>query len=190
MTSIGSSAFDGCSGLTSVTFGEGSRLESIGSNAFDGCSGLTSVEIPSSVTSIGYSFGSYAFDGCSGLTSVTFEEGSRLESIYSSTFRGCSGLTSVEIPSSVTRIGSDAFYGCSGLTSVEIPSSVTRIGSYAFSGCSGLTSVTFGDISGWYVDGSENNIGSTAVRLSATDLAVNAELVRNTYDHYDWYKMD
>ena len=190
VTFIDNYAFYGCSGLTSVTFGEGSRLESIGSSAFRYCSGLTSVEIPSSVTSIGYSFGSFAFADCSGLTSVTFEEGSRLESIYSSTFRGCSGLTSVEIPSSVTRIGSDAFYGCSGLTSVEIPSSVTRIGSYAFSGCSGLTSVTFGDISGWYVDGSENNIGSTAVRLSATDLAANATLVSGTYRKYDWYKMD
>ena len=40
---------------------------SIGSSAFEGCTGLTSVEIPNSVTTIWY----YAFQGCTGLTSVT-----------------------------------------------------------------------------------------------------------------------
>ncbi len=38
----------------------------IGESAFEGCSGLTSVTIPGSVTSIG----NHAFAGCSGLTSV------------------------------------------------------------------------------------------------------------------------
>ena len=37
-------------------------------------------------------------------------------------------LTSIEIPSSVTSIGSSAFYNCSSLTSIVIPSSVTSIG--------------------------------------------------------------
>ena len=44
-----------------------SSVTSIGGSAFRGCSGLTSVTIPNSVTSIGR----YAFEGCSGLTSVT-----------------------------------------------------------------------------------------------------------------------
>ena len=66
LTSIGSYAFDGCSGLTSVEIP--SSVTSIGGSAFRDCSGLTSVVIPSSVTSIG----SGAFCGCSNLTSVTF----------------------------------------------------------------------------------------------------------------------
>ena len=65
VTSIGKYAFDGCSGLTSVTIPSG--VTSIGQSAFDGCSGLTSVTIPSSVTSIGGS----AFYGCKMLESVT-----------------------------------------------------------------------------------------------------------------------
>ena len=132
--SIGSSAFHGCLGLTSVTIP--SSVTSIGGGAFSGCSGLTSVTIPSSVTSIGQS----AFSGCSGLTSVTIP--SSVTSIADYAFQFCSGLTSVTIPEGVTRIGGQAFRGCSGLTSMTIPEGVTRIGDQAFYGCSSLTSVT------------------------------------------------
>jgi hypothetical protein len=57
-------------------------------------------------------------------------------------FTGCTGLTSINIPSSVTTIGSSAFEGCSGLTSVNIPSSVTTIGNLAFSHCTSLKTIT------------------------------------------------
>ena len=146
VTSIGSSAFEGCSGLTSVTIPN--SVTSIGSSAFSACSGLTSVTIPNSVTSIGSS----AFYGCSGLTSVTIPNS--VTSISSYAFKGCSGLTSVTIPNSVTSIGISAFEDCSGLTSVTIPNSVTSISSYAFSGCSGLISVT--------IPNSVTSIGSSA----------------------------
>ena len=58
VTSIGSLAFNECSGLTSVTIP--SSVTSIGWYAFNGCSNLTSVTIPNSVTSIGDG----AFWGC------------------------------------------------------------------------------------------------------------------------------
>ena len=137
VTSIGDDAFDGCSGLTSVTIG--GSVTSIGRGAFFKCSGLTSITIPDSVTSIG----DRAFCGCSGLTSVTI--GNSVTSIGVWAFDGCSGLTSVTIGGSVTSIGGYAFSGCSGLTSVTIPDSVTSIGNYAFYNCSGLTSVTIGN---------------------------------------------
>ena len=130
---LGNSAFEGCSGLTSLTIP--SSVTSIGWSAFEGCSGLTSLTIPSSVTSIGYG----AFSGCSGLTSLTIPSG--VTSIGDCAFLSCSGLTSLTIPSSVTSIGNDAFWGCSGLTSLSIPSSVTSIGESALKGCSGLTSI-------------------------------------------------
>ncbi len=137
VTSIGDSAFRDCDGLTSVTIGN--DVTSIGNSAFEGCTGLTSITIPNSVTSIG----SYAFYGCSDLTSVTIPNS--VTSIGSYAFYGCSDLTSVTIPNSVTSIGSYAFEGCSGLTSITIPDSVTSIESGAFSGCSGLTSITIPD---------------------------------------------
>ncbi len=134
VTSIGASAFEDCSGLTSVTIPN--SVTSIGSSAFEYCSGLTSVTIPNSVTSIGSS----AFSSCKGLTSVTI--GNSVKSIGDWAFSHCSGLTSVTIPNSVTSIGDDAFFYCSGLTSVTIGNSVTSIGEYAFYECDGLTSVT------------------------------------------------
>ena len=65
VTSIGS-AFEGCTGLTSITIGDG--VTSIGEGAFSGCTGLTSVTIPGSVTHIGGS----AFKGCKGLTDINY----------------------------------------------------------------------------------------------------------------------
>ena len=133
VTSIGESAFENCSGLTSVTIPN--SVTSIGVWAFYECSGLTSITIPNSVTSIGES----AFSWCSSLTSVTIPNS--VTSIGDYAFRSCSSLTSVTIPNSVTSIGYMAFYECSGLTSVTIPNSVTLIGEGAFLSCIGLTSI-------------------------------------------------
>ena len=124
---LGYYAFEGCSGLTSLTLPSG--VTEISDFAFLSCSGLTSLTIPSSVTSIG----ELAFYGCSGLTSLTIP--SSVTSIGEGAFNGCSGLTSLTLPSGVTSIGWGTFQGCSGLTSLTIPSSVTSIGGYAFSNC-------------------------------------------------------
>ena len=77
-------AFYDCSGLTSITIGNG--VDSIGEYAFYYCSGLTSITIPDSVTTIGYS----AFRWCSGLTSITIPNS--VTTIGYDAFYGCSGL--------------------------------------------------------------------------------------------------
>ena len=156
----------------------------IGFSAFEGCSGLTSVTIPNSVISIAQS----TFANCSGLTSVTLDNnwivstshssdhsiadwfgsqvkeyiiGNSVTSIGEEAFLGCSGLTSVIIGNSVTSIGKEAFQGRSKLTSVNIPNSVTSIGYDAFYHCWNLTSVTLdnnGIVSRSYNSSSINTI--------------------------------
>ena len=66
-------------------------------------------------------------------------------SIGSEAFADCTGLTSITIPDSVTSIGSGAFEGCIGLTTITIPVSVTSISFGAFADCIGLTSITIPD---------------------------------------------
>ena len=69
VTSIGYTAFEACTGLTSIYFPDG--VTSIGDYAFESCTGLESITIPNSVTSIGYA----AFNYCSGLTSIYIPDG-------------------------------------------------------------------------------------------------------------------
>ncbi|MBQ9735062.1 MAG: leucine-rich repeat domain-containing protein [Clostridia bacterium] len=85
--SIGDSAFQLCTSLTSITIPD--SVTSIGSTAFYGCSNLTSITIPDSVTSIG----SMAFGGCTQLTSVVIGNG--VTRISWSAFGSCSKLTNV-----------------------------------------------------------------------------------------------
>ena len=133
VVSIGNSAFQYCSSLTSINIPEG--VTSIGNSAFSYCRDLTSINVPEGVTSIG----NYAFYTCDSLTSINIPGG--VTSIEDSTFSGCSRLANIEIPSSVTSIGNSAFSGCSKLTSIEIPSGVTSIGNSAFYNCSSLTGI-------------------------------------------------
>ena len=139
VTSIGSSAFQNCSSLTSVTIPN--NVTSIGSSAFQNCSSLTSITIGNSVTSIGAG----AFYECTGLTSVTIPNS--VISIGESAFNSCRSLTSINIPNSVTSIGDYAFSGCSSLTSATIGNSVTSIGISVFLGCSSLTDVSLNSAS-------------------------------------------
>ena len=195
VTSIGFRAFDGCSGLTSVTIPN--SVTSIGYGAFYGCSGLTSITIPNSVTSIGEiafykcsglisvtipnsvtSIGVRAFNECSGLTSVTIPNS--VTSIGNYAFYYCKSLTSITIPNSVTIIDSGAFYGCSGLTSVTIPNSVTSIGYGAFYGCSGLTSIT--------IPNSVTSIGERAFRECSGLTSVTIPNSVTSIGDYAFYK--
>ena len=134
ITSIGASAFSGCTRLASVIIPN--SVTSIARYAFAGCKGLTSITIPNSVTNIG----EYAFHDCKELSTVTI--GNSVTSIREFAFYQCTGLTSVTIPNSVTTIGESSFGLCSNLTSFTIPEHVTKIENGTFEGCSNLASIT------------------------------------------------
>jgi len=134
VTTIGSSAFDGCEKLTGIRIPDG--VTSIGSQAFLSCSGLTEIDIPDSVTSIG----SYAF-AYTDFTEIRLPEG--IMNIGNSTFNGCSNLERINIPDGVTYIGELAFFMCSSMTEIGIPATVAQIDDYAFLGCDSLTDIYY-----------------------------------------------
>ena len=194
VTSIGSSAFYNCTGLTSVTIP--ASVTSIGSSAFYNCTGLTSVTIPASVTSIGRS----AFYNCTGLPAITVASSNAAYASVDGVLYKRGELTtliqcpagktgSVAIPSTVTSISDSAFYNCTGLTSVTIPASVTSIGSSAFYNCTGLPAITVASSNAAYtsVDGVLYNktlstliqcpagkTGSVAIRSTVTGIGSSA----------------
>ena len=144
VTRIGQMAFNGCSGLKSITIPN--SITSIEMLAFRGCSSLTSITIPSSVTHIENSI----LSRCSSLANLTVEEGnSRYDSrdncnaiIDTMNNMLICGSRNTVIPSSVLSIGKEAFSECNGLTSITIPKGVLSIGEYAFTHCRDLTSIT------------------------------------------------
>ena len=129
-------AFDRMPSLSSITFGEGSKLTNIGRATFQFASSLQSIDIPKGVTSIGRN----AFAN-NQLTSVDIPEG--VTSIGYGAFYG-NKLENVSIPEGVTSIGDSAFSGngyddengnfIPTLTSINLPDSLESIGENAFFG--------------------------------------------------------
>lgn len=146
MTSIGRSAFSGCSGfIGDLAIPDG--ITEIKDYTFSGCSGFNGkLTLSNCVTYIGQD----AFDGCSNFTGDLIIPNSITE-IERGAFNDCSGFTGdLIIPDNVTRLGridsyiaddkKGVFSGCSGFNGkLTISNSITYIGFNVFSGCSGLT---------------------------------------------------
>ena len=155
VTTIGNSAFEGCSKVTSVSLPK--TLTRIGGYAFDHCSSLKELSIPDGVTYIGgYAFscctfesiklpsglkslGVGAFAYCAHLKEISIPNG--VKSLEVETFQYCTSLENVELPNGMTSIGGSAFTGCKAITSIVIPDSVTSIGEYAFEYCLALKEI-------------------------------------------------
>ena len=205
----------GCKG--SVIPADGS-VTTIGENAFNGLTGLISITIPESITKIEDS----AFENCTGLTEINwnaiavedFAEFSsymyEYEDVYTKVFSGAgtdgSGITvtfgdavthvpaglfcspnsgfnsydyitpnikSVFIGDNVAAVGAYAFARCKGITEIILPENLTNIGDCVFSGCTGLTSITIPDSVasiGSYAFGGCTGLTSIAIPDSVTSI--------------------
>ena len=138
VTTIGAYAFSGCTNLTSVTFEEGSKLETL--NSIFQNSGITEFTIPKSVTEIA----PWVFDGLSSLTRVRFEDDSNVTALPTQLFNGCYNLITVDFGrnSKIQTIDNWAFRKCVKLNAIDIPKSVTKIGMNAFDKCKAIKSIT------------------------------------------------
>ena len=134
VTKIGKKAFLGCQSLKSINISN--SLASIGDNAFSGCVNLTTINIPNSLTYIG----NEALNDTSWFKAK--QEESSLVIINGILIDGTTCSGNVDIPDSVTTIGSNAFYSCTDIETISIPDSVTSIGDFAFLNCTKLSSVT------------------------------------------------
>lgn len=137
---IGTSAFMQSSNLTCGTVLNLSNVQQLGLNAFSGCSGLTGQLVLPNIETIPNA----AFDGCSFTGTLVIPN--NIKNIDAMAFRdnNFSSIT-FQATSNLTTIGDNAFYqGITG-TSIEIPASVTYIGSSAFADCGNLTNITLQD---------------------------------------------
>ena len=177
VTAIGSHAFDGCSGLTSINIPNG--ITSIKTYAFRNCSDLISIALPGSIVSIG----AYAFDDCVGLTQVSTDGlaawcgisfgNATANPLYYAHDLYIDGEKLIElvIPDGATSIKGYIFYNCTSLTSVTIPDSVTNIGSSAFSGC---TAIQKAEMPSHVIDDIPKSSLNTVVITSGDSIGKNA----------------
>ena len=151
VTSIGSSAFSGCSKLTSITIPD--SVTEIGWYALDGCNRLESVTIPfigdkaqdGEYYNFSYLFGELGVshtakkaDVPASLKTVILSDACQYISNYA--FYRCKTIENVVIGRSVKGIAYEAFFEC-GLTSITIPGNVKSIGSAVFRDCAALKTV-------------------------------------------------
>ncbi len=98
--------------------------------------GIESVEIPSTVTELGYA----AFHNFKNLVSIELPDS--ITKIGENSFRDCEKLENIVLGKNLKEIGNGAFTSCS-LSSIAIPVSVTSIGNWVFQYCDNLTNITY-----------------------------------------------
>lgn len=121
------------SGMVTLNVGEG--IEQIGNYAFLNCSSLATVNLPSTLTKIGFG----AFQHCVTLSKINLPLS--LKTIGSSAFRYCKALTKIDLPEGLETVEVSAFGGTS-IKEINIPSTVTEVGSNLFIDCTTLESAT------------------------------------------------
>ena len=215
LSAINGYAFKNCTNLKYVAFAGTPTITTIGNSAFYGCTSLLgknigteqepkySFVVPKSVTQIG----NYAFFADASLTSVTFDgmvfdaqgkvtsDTAGLLEIGISAFEK-SGLLSIYLPKSITTMGNGVFANCSKLAKASLPNTVSNLNG-TFNNCGKLTELNL------YATGADSNFTSensiifqnsdgkkilsyypmslTKTELTATELAGTTEIADNAF---------
>jgi len=150
VANLGDYAFAGCTSLTNLILEERKTEMTVGAHLFDGCTSLTTVfEFPGVNTFSAYM---YANTGIVNLVIPNSYTNLNAEGV----FAYCANLQTVQFPANAgTRLGGRFFKGCTALVSIDIPSSITSIGTpydnktstsaigEVFMDCTSLQSISF-----------------------------------------------
>jgi hypothetical protein len=127
VTSVAAKVFQECKNLETLILSN--KLTNISNDFCKDNSKLTSITIPASVTEMK----GFAFNGCSSLkTVINYAE--NVTSIDGNFLSGCPIENEFNFPDKLTNIGAYAFNGAQ-FTTVDIPNTVTTMGSGVFQNC-------------------------------------------------------
>jgi hypothetical protein len=150
VTSIGSRAFYGAVNITAITFESNASITVIGQRAFANLPLLQELELPNSLTSIGFAL----LEGNNALTKlsvpflgVSLQSAGTLGYLFgqvSYLSQGNiipTGLSEITITGSMNTLKEGSFYNATKLTTINIPNSITAFEAYVFYNNISLTSV-------------------------------------------------
>ncbi len=168
LTTLNRLTFSGCSALEAISIPAGITV--LNNSQIAGCTSLKKIVLEESEAEIAFDINAFGvqatlgevpveeveiyrpvsaespanapFRGEKTLAKVTL--GGKLTSLSASYFENCTALTAVEIPSTITEIGTSVFAN-TGLTTINIPGSIASINVTAFANCSALETVTLNE---------------------------------------------
>lgn len=167
VTVIDKYAFYGDKIITSLTMGN--NIVEIKDYALSACKRLKEIHFSESLETIG----NYAFYGTNQDAFTHIELPDSVTHMGSNAFNGTC-LQSITIPSGVTVLDSSLFSGCSKLESVVIHKGVTEIKGYVFSLCSALKDI--------YYSGTEEQWAAITISTNGNSILTNATI------HYNYGK--
>lgn len=115
VTSIESSAFQDCTSLRTFDFNGNNSIDSINSETFKNCTALSGINLPESVSTIGYC----AFENA-GIMKLSIKPG--VDVVGTNAFKDCSKLDAITFAASddnsTLKLQSGAFFNCDALNGV------------------------------------------------------------------------
>lgn len=166
-------AFYNCTSLATLVIS--GNVTGVGEGAFEYNTSLKKVNLPATVTSVGYR----AFSDCTALATLTCSTG--LVSIDGYAFHN-TPITSLKLPSTVTSLGTYCFSNCTALKTVTLSSGLTSIPNNAFLDCTALTTVTLGN--------NINSIGNAAFYNCSALSSINWPTNLNSIGQNAFYNCD